>query len=52
MNQIARNTVNTPLIEIRDLWRHYPAGEDRIAVLKGAHLTIAPGETLAIIGTS
>ena len=52
MNQIARNTVNTPLIEIRDLWRHYPAGEDRIAVLKGVNLTIERGEMVAIIGAS
>lgn len=52
MNQIGSNTHKTPLIEIRDLWRHYPAGEDRIAVLKGVNLTIERGEMVAIIGAS
>lgn len=52
MNLIGSNTHKTPLIEIRDLWRHYPAGEERIAVLKGINLTIECGEMVAIIGAS
>ncbi|WP_417815535.1 MacB family efflux pump subunit [Thalassospira alkalitolerans] len=52
MNQITPDTTTAPLIEIRDLWRHYPAGEERIAVLKGINLTIERGEMVAIIGAS
>ena len=38
------NSTTAPLIEIRNLWRHYPAGEEQIAVLKGVDLTIERGE--------
>ena len=37
------NSTTAPLIEIRNLWRHYPAGEEQIAVLKGVDLTIERG---------
>jgi macrolide transport system ATP-binding/permease protein len=40
------------LIEISDLWREYPAGEETVAVLKGVNLTIERGEMVAIIGAS
>lgn len=46
------STAGAPLIEIRNLWRHYPAGEEQIAVLKGVDLTIERGEMVAIIGAS
>ncbi len=46
------NSTTAPLIEIRNLWRHYPAGEEQIAVLKGVDLTIERGEMVAIIGAS
>ncbi|RCK50718.1 macrolide transporter [Thalassospira profundimaris] len=41
-----------PLIEITDLWREYPAGDQKIAVLKGVNLTIERGEMVAIVGAS
>ncbi|WP_417829312.1 MacB family efflux pump subunit [Thalassospira sp.] len=50
-NNITSRT-SAPLIEIRNLWRHYPAGDEQIAVLKGVDLTIERGEMVAIIGAS
>ncbi len=44
--------MTAPLIEITDLWREYPAGDQKIAVLKGVNLTIERGEMVAIIGAS
>ncbi|MDP2700357.1 MacB family efflux pump subunit [Thalassospira sp.] len=44
--------MSAPLIDIRNLWRHYPAGDEQIAVLKGVNLTIERGEMVAIIGAS
>jgi macrolide transport system ATP-binding/permease protein len=41
-----------PLIEITNLWREYPAGDQKIAVLKGVNLTIERGEMVAIMGAS
>jgi macrolide transport system ATP-binding/permease protein len=42
----------TPLIELRDITRSYPAGEGTIDVLKNISLTIDAGEQVAIIGAS
>ncbi|HQZ11950.1 MAG TPA: MacB family efflux pump subunit [Devosia sp.] len=42
----------TALIEIQNLWREFPAGTEKIAVLKDVSLTIEAGEMVAIIGQS
>ncbi|MFN4265934.1 MAG: MacB family efflux pump subunit [Aquabacterium sp.] len=45
--------ITTPaLLEVQDLWREYPSGEDTVAVLKGINLRIDAGEMVAIIGAS
>ena len=44
--------MSAPLIEVRDLRREFPAGEETIAVLKDIDLTIQAGELVAIVGAS
>ncbi len=40
------------LLELRDLRREFPAGEETIAVLKNVNLDIRAGEMVAIVGAS
>ncbi|WDS35458.1 MacB family efflux pump subunit [Pseudoxanthomonas sp.] len=40
------------LLQLRDLRREFPSGEDTIAVLKDVNLDIAAGEMVAIVGQS
>jgi macrolide transport system ATP-binding/permease protein len=40
------------LLEIRNLYREFPAGEETVTVLKDIDLTINAGEMIAIIGAS
>ncbi|WP_206935599.1 ABC transporter ATP-binding protein [Roseococcus thiosulfatophilus] len=44
--------MNAPLIETRDLARHYPSGEGVVAALDGVNVTIQPGEFVAAMGPS
>lgn len=41
-----------PLIDIRHLYREFPAGDDVITVLKDINIQIMPGEMVAIMGAS
>ena len=41
-----------PLIELKGIWRHFPSGNETVAVLKDISLTISEGEMVAIIGAS
>jgi len=41
-----------PLIELRNLSRRFPAGDEEITVLHDVNLTIERGDMVAIIGTS
>jgi putative ABC transport system ATP-binding protein len=41
-----------PLIEVRDLWRIYDAGETRLAALQGVTLDVVRGEFVAVMGAS
>jgi macrolide transport system ATP-binding/permease protein len=43
---------STPLLELRDLHREFPAGDQTITVLKDVNLRIQAGEMLAIVGAS
>lgn len=43
---------SSTLLEVQDLWREYPSGDDKVAVLKGVNLRIDAGEMVAIIGAS
>lgn len=45
-------TPRRPLLELSDLSREFPAGEDTITVLKDINLTIHAGEMVAIVGAS
>ncbi|MEX0604402.1 MAG: MacB family efflux pump subunit [Marinobacter sp.] len=44
--------MQTPIIELRDITRHFGEGELIVPVLKGVDLTIHPGEFVAIMGPS
>ncbi|GAB2903151.1 MacB family efflux pump subunit [Uliginosibacterium flavum] len=44
--------MTTPLLELRDLCRDYPAGEETLRVLDHVNLVINAGEMLAIVGAS
>ncbi|MRR36479.1 ABC transporter ATP-binding protein [bacterium] len=40
------------LLEVLDLTKSYGTGETRVDVLKGVNLTVAAGETIALVGAS
>jgi putative ABC transport system ATP-binding protein len=40
----------TPLIRIRSLGKHYRRGDQTIPVLLDIHLTVMPGEFVALMG--
>ncbi|MBA8579365.1 macrolide ABC transporter ATP-binding protein/permease MacB [Escherichia fergusonii] len=42
----------TPLLELSNIRRSFPSGEDVVEVLKGINLTINAGEMVAIVGAS
>lgn len=42
----------TPLLEVMNLTREFPAGESTVQILKGINLEIYPGELVAIVGQS
>lgn len=44
--------MSTPILEIRELCRDYPAGEEKLRVLDHVNLEIAAGEMVAIVGAS
>ncbi|MEN3111688.1 MacB family efflux pump subunit [Uliginosibacterium paludis] len=44
--------MSTPLLELRELCRDYPAGEGTLRVLDHVNLTIEAGELVAIVGAS
>ena len=44
--------MSQPLLELTDVWREYPSGDDTIAALKGINLTINAGEMVAVVGQS
>jgi putative ABC transport system ATP-binding protein len=42
----------TPVIDARNLWRVYGAGESEVRALAGFTLTVEPGEFVAVMGAS
>ncbi|WP_449373684.1 ATP-binding cassette domain-containing protein [Arthrobacter psychrolactophilus] len=56
MNVNERNTpmndADTPLLEIRDLAITFDTSNGPVNAVRNAHLTIMPGETVAIVGES
>jgi putative ABC transport system ATP-binding protein len=45
-------TMSAPLVHIRQVRKHFTRGSERIDVLQGVDLAIAPGEFLALMGPS
>jgi putative ABC transport system ATP-binding protein len=43
---------DAPLIEVRDLWKTYRAGDVDVHALRGVNLSVAKGEFLAVVGPS
>ncbi|MEO0025248.1 MAG: ABC transporter ATP-binding protein [candidate division WOR-3 bacterium] len=41
-----------PVLIAEDIWRSFQTGPERLEVLKGVSLTVAPGELVAIVGPS
>jgi len=39
-------------IRVQDVWKSFPRDGERVEVLKGVSLTIAPGELVAVVGPS
>ncbi|MGO1296385.1 MAG: MacB family efflux pump subunit, partial [Vibrio sp.] len=44
--------MSTPLLEVRNVFRSFSAGEEELTVLKDINLTIQRGEMVAIVGSS
>ncbi len=44
--------IQQPLLEVKNLTREFPAGENTVQILKGVNLSIYPGELVAIVGQS
>jgi putative ABC transport system ATP-binding protein len=43
---------DAPLIEVRNLWKTYRAGDVDVHALRGVNLSVATGEFLAVVGPS
>ena len=43
---------NTPVLELRNVERHYRSGERALHVLRGVDLELRPGEMTGLIGPS
>jgi lipoprotein-releasing system ATP-binding protein len=41
-----------PVLAVEGLWKGYPSGEGRLAVLQGVDLVVHPGQVVAILGAS
>ncbi len=52
MNSAASRNADTPLLEIRDLAITFSTQNGPVNAVRNAHLTIMPGETVAIVGES
>ena len=46
------NLRSQPVIEVRDLWKEYPAGEETVVALQNISLNIMRGEICCIFGPS
>ena len=46
------NLRSQPVIEVRDLWKEYPAGDETVVALRDITLNIHRGEICCIFGLS
>ena len=44
--------MSAPVIELRDVHRHYRVGAETVAALNGVDLTVSQGEMVAVVGAS
>jgi putative ABC transport system ATP-binding protein len=44
--------LNNPIIDVRDVIKRFPVGNDEITVLRGISFTVQPGEFMSIVGPS
>ncbi|MFO7683887.1 MAG: ABC transporter ATP-binding protein [Chloroflexota bacterium] len=52
MNDGPNPPAPNPIIDVRQVVKRFPLGNDEITVLKGVSLTVQPGEFLSIVGPS
>lgn len=45
-------TANAPIIQLRDVVKRFPVGDDEVTILHGISLDIMPGEFVSIVGPS
>jgi lipoprotein-releasing system ATP-binding protein len=48
----SRSGTEAPLVQVHGLCKWFPTRDGRLEILKGADLTMAAGETLAVVGAS
>ena len=49
---LSRNRAMSVEIQVQDVWKSFPRDGDRVEVLKGISLRVAPGELVAVVGPS
>ena len=46
------DATSKPLIQVKDLYKYYSIGENKVKALNGVNFTINKGEFCSIVGTS
>jgi putative ABC transport system ATP-binding protein len=51
-NAVTKPELSAPVIQVEDVHKYYDLGETKVHALRGVNMTIAPGEFVAIMGSS